>query len=97
MALVASDPLFAFKLGASDIPAIVAVSVSGLAAHYCLAQAFRAGDAMIVIPLDYLRLPLIAVVAWLFLGEALDPYVFVGAAIMIAGILWNLHSEARGR
>jgi drug/metabolite transporter (DMT)-like permease len=53
------------------------------------------GDASLVIPLDFLRLPLIAVVGWLLYGERLDPYVFAGSALIIAGILWNLHAEAR--
>jgi drug/metabolite transporter (DMT)-like permease len=43
----------------------------------------------------FLRLPLIAVIGWLFFGEALDLFVFAGAFLMIVGILWNLRSETR--
>ena len=95
MGLAGSDPLFFYKLGAAQIPSIVGIGVAGLSAHYCLANAFRSGDASLVVPLDFLRLPLIAVVGWLFFGEKLDVLVFVGAAIIIAGILWNLHTEAK--
>ena len=42
------------------------IMISGLASHFCLTNAFRSGDAVIVIPLDFLRIPLIAVVGWLF-------------------------------
>ena len=50
-----------------------------------------------VIPLDFLRIPLIAVVGWMLYGEALDPLVLVGSLCIIAGILWSLRAEARPR
>ena len=43
-----------------------------------MAKAFRYGDASLVIPLDFLRVPLIAIVGWLFFGENVDALVFVG-------------------
>jgi drug/metabolite transporter (DMT)-like permease len=47
------------------------------------------------VPLDFLRIPLIALVGWLFYNEGLDVFVFVGAAVIIAGVVWNLRDEAR--
>jgi uncharacterized membrane protein len=70
------------------------VGLTGLASHYCLANAFRAGDASVVVPLDFLRIPLIAVIGWSFYDERLDLFVFLGAGLIIAGVLWNLRSEA---
>jgi len=95
MALIGSDPLFLTKLGVDQIPAFLGVGISGLASHYCLANAFRSGDATVVVPLDFLRIPLIALVGWLFYNEGLDVFVFVGAAVIIAGVVWNLRDEAR--
>src|SRR6266481_3038974 len=94
LALIASNPLFVTKLGLAQLPAVLGVGISGLASHYCLANAFRWGDASVVVPLDFLRIPLIAVVGWWLYGEQLDVFVFIGAALIIAGILWNLRSEA---
>ncbi len=94
LALIASNPLFVTKLGLAQLPAVLGVGISGLASHYCLANAFRWGDASVVVPLDFLRIPLIAVVGWCLYGEQLDVFVFIGAALIIAGILWNLRSEA---
>ena len=68
--------------------------MSGLASHFCLTQAFRFGDATVVVPLDFMRIPLIALVGWWFYGEALDAYVFAGAALIVLGISWNLRAEA---
>jgi drug/metabolite transporter (DMT)-like permease len=90
-----SQPLFVWKLGAWQIPAIVGIGSAGLIAHYCLANAFRAGDASVVVPLDFMRIPLIAVIGWWLYGETLDVFVFAGAGLIIAGILWNLRAEAR--
>jgi drug/metabolite transporter (DMT)-like permease len=94
LALIASEPLFVTKLNQAQIPAVLGIGVSGLASHYCLTNAFRAGDAGVVVPLDFMRIPLIAVIGWWLYGEPLDVFVFLGAGLIITGILWNLRSEA---
>ena len=95
LALAGSDPLFLLRIDAAGLVAVLALGFFGLSAHYCIAKAFAVGDASLVVPLDFLRLPLIAVVGWALYGETLDPFVFVGSALIIAGIVWNLHAEAR--
>jgi drug/metabolite transporter (DMT)-like permease len=65
--------------------------------HLCLTNAYRHGDAMVVVPLDFLRIPLIAVVAWVLYGERLDPLVLLGSLVIIGGILWSLRAEARAQ
>lgn len=95
LALSGSDPLFVLRIESWQLLPMTGVGVSGLAAHYCMANAFRYGDASVVVPLDFLRVPLIALVGYLFFGESVDALVFVGAAIILAGILWNLRQEAR--
>jgi drug/metabolite transporter (DMT)-like permease len=95
LAFAGSDPLFVTKLATWQIPAVAAIGSAGLISHYCLANAFRAGDATVVVPLDFMRIPLIAVIGWWMYGERLAPFVFAGAALIIVGILWNLRAEAR--
>jgi drug/metabolite transporter (DMT)-like permease len=75
---------------------LVVVSLSGLGAHYCIARAFALADATIVTPMDYLRVPLIAVVGWLAYAEALDPFVLIGGAVIAAANIINLLAERRG-
>jgi drug/metabolite transporter (DMT)-like permease len=79
------------------LPAIVGIGISGLSAHFCLTNALRWADAAIVLPMDYMRIPLIAVIGWWFYGESVDVFVFIGAGVIISGILWNLHAETRRR
>jgi drug/metabolite transporter (DMT)-like permease len=95
LGLAGTDLTFASRLGAHELPALAALGIAGLSAHYCLSNAFRAGDASLVVPLDFLRIPLIAVVGWWLYGEPLDLFVFAGAGLIIAGLLWNLRNEAR--
>ena len=87
--------LFVFRLGSDLALPALALAVAGLTSHYCLTQAFRFGDATVVVPLDFVRIPLIALVGWMFYGEALDGFVFAGAALIICGVLWNLFAESR--
>jgi len=79
--------------GTRDILPLIGVAIAGLTSHYCLSNAFRGGDATLVVPLDFMRIPLIAVVGWAFYGESLDIFVLLGALIIIAGVLWNLRAE----
>jgi drug/metabolite transporter (DMT)-like permease len=76
---------------------VLLVALAGLTAHYGLAAAFARADALIVAPLDFIRLPLIALVgAWLY-GETLGAGVAIGAGIVVVGNLVNLWSERRAR
>lgn len=94
LAMLGSDPRSYLALGVVHLLPICAVALSGLASHFCLAQAFRSGDASLVVPLDFMRIPLIALVGWWLYGERLDAYVFLGAGLIVLGVLWNLRAEA---
>lgn len=96
---------FPLSLIGSDLGALLAfewrhilpatgVGIAGLTSHYCLSNAFRVGDAMLVVPLDFMRIPLIAVVGWAFYAEPLDVFVLIGALVIITGVVWNLRSES---
>jgi drug/metabolite transporter (DMT)-like permease len=78
----------------ADAPWIIAVGASGLVAHFCLTRAFRLADAMIVVPIDFLRMPLIAVVGILFYNEPLDIAILLGAAVIFAGTYYSIRRES---
>ncbi len=92
---LAGNPGAFLHLNASAILPLLGVGIAGTSSHYCLTNAFRAGDATVVVPLDFMRIPLIAVVGWALYGESLDIFVLLGALIIIMGVLWNLRSEAK--
>ena len=80
----------------NDIPWILLVGVTGLTAHYSITKAFLLADATLILPIDFLRLPLIAVVGFLFYSEGVDLTLFAGAIIIFAGNYYNIRLEARG-
>jgi drug/metabolite transporter (DMT)-like permease len=80
---------------AENLPWILVVGVTGLSAHYALTSALGYAPASIVAPMEFVRLPLIAVVGMLVYGEPLRATVFVGAALIVTGNLVNLRAETR--
>ena len=95
MNLAGSDLTVFARLDPSLTLPLLGIATAGLAIHYCLANAFRCGDAIAVIPMDFLRVPLIAAIGWAFYGEHPDAFVFAGAALVFAGVLWNVRGEAQ--
>jgi len=97
LALLDADPLFLARLDGSHVLPALGVALGGLASHFYLANALRWGDATIVIPIDFLRIPLIALIAWAVYGEPIDVFVFAGAGLIVLGVVWNLRAETEGR
>jgi drug/metabolite transporter (DMT)-like permease len=93
LALLGSDPRSYLALGAGDLLPMGGIALSGLLSHFCVARAFRHGDASLVVPMDFMRVPLIAFVGWWLYGERLDAYVFLGVSLIVFGISRNLHAE----
>jgi drug/metabolite transporter (DMT)-like permease len=78
----------------ADLPWIAAMGFAGLASHFCMTRAFRLADATLVVPIDFLRLPLIAAIGALFYGEPLEFSVLLGAAVMFAGTYYSIRRES---
>ena len=81
LALTGSEFRNFLNLGEAQALPLLGVAVSGLTSYFRLTQAFRSGDATVVVPLDFMRIPLIAFVGWWLYGEALDAWVFAGAGL----------------
>jgi drug/metabolite transporter (DMT)-like permease len=73
-------------------PWLIVLSFVGTYSHYCMARAMLHADATVVIPMDFLRVPLAALVGWLVYSEKIDAYVAAGAALILVGNLLNLKS-----
>lgn len=58
-------------------------------------RAFSMAEASIVAPLDYVRLPFIAIVAYIAFGEVLDGLSIVGALIITASAIYIVRRAAR--
>ncbi len=71
------------------------IAVAGLVAHLCLTQALALAPASVVIPIDFARLPLIALVGMLLYGEPLDLNVLLGGAVIFLANYLNIRHETR--
>jgi drug/metabolite transporter (DMT)-like permease len=73
---------------------LVVIAICGTFSHYCMARAMLYADATVVLPMDFLRVPLTAAAGWLIYSERLDAFTLVGAALILAGNLLNLKASA---
>src|SRR5882757_8363880 len=71
---------------------IVVIAFCGTFCHYCMARAMLYADATVVLPMDFLRVPLTATAGWLIYSERLDMFTVLGAALILAGNLLNLRA-----
>ena len=76
-------------------PWVVAVAIAGLGAHFCLTKALSVAPAIVVVPFDFARLPIIAIIGALVYNEALDPWVILGALIIFGANYLNLVTPER--
>ena len=72
---------------------LLAAAITALAAHYCLSRALSYADAAVVMPIDYLRLPLIMLAAWWLYGETVSVWLLLGAVLIVAANALGLYLE----
>ncbi|MBN8293605.1 DMT family transporter [Rhodobacter sp. NTK016B] len=78
-------------------PWLVVIALTGLSAHFSLTSALRHAPATLVAPMEFARLPIIALVGFALYAEPLDPFVFLGAAIIFSANFANLVLGSRRR
>src|SRR5262249_47026202 len=91
LALIPSLPNWVWP-SAALWPWVLVVALTALSAHYCLARAFQLADATVVVPMDFLRLPLIALLGLVLYGEGLTVWVGLGAAMILLAAWLNVRS-----
>ena len=72
---------------------VLTVGICGLTAHFCITKALALAPAIVVIPLDFLRLPLISLIGFLAYNEAFEWAVAFGAMLIFTAVLVNLQAE----
>ena len=78
----------------ATLPWLVLIGISGITAHFSLTTALSMAPASTVGPVDFARLPIIAVVGAIFYAEPIQPSLFAGAALIFLGIWITLRSGA---
>ncbi len=82
---------------AMTLPWLLLIGAAGLLAHFCLTKALSIAPASTVVPFDFARLPLIAVVGALFYNESLDVFIFLGGAVIFAANYLNIRASSPKR
>lgn len=75
------------------MPWALVVGVTGLSAHLCMTKALNLADATVVIPMDFMRLPLIALVGFVVYSEGFDAFLLIGALVMFSGNYVSIRRE----
>jgi drug/metabolite transporter (DMT)-like permease len=79
----------------ATLPLIVLVGCAGLLAHLCITSALKLAPVMIIAPIDFLRLPIIALIGASFYSEAINVWVIIGAMIVFGANFLNIWSESK--
>jgi S-adenosylmethionine uptake transporter len=58
-----------------------------------MARALKIADASVIFPMDFLRVPLIAVVGYLIYGETLDIWVIAGGLLIFLANYYLIQRE----
>ncbi len=72
------------------LPEIGLLGLQGVLGAVCMmvmTKAMSLADASVIAPADFLRLPFVAVLAWLLFNEAAAPSTWIGAALVFAATL----------
>ncbi|MEM1273940.1 MAG: DMT family transporter [Pseudomonadota bacterium] len=88
------DGQISWPTGADWIPLGI-IAIAGLSAHYCLTTALTLAPASVVMPLDFVRLPAIAIVGMAFYDEPLSIAVLLGAAMIFGANYLNIIASQR--
>lgn len=76
-------------------PWVALIAICGLMAHFCLTSALSLAPAAIVVPVDFTRLPIIALVGVALYAEPVDPMVILGAILIFGANYWNIWKETQ--
>ena len=78
-------------------PWILLIAFTGTFSHFCMARALAYADATVIMPMDFLRVPLSALIGWLLYSEQIDIFTAAGAALILLGNLLNLPRRNRAK
>jgi drug/metabolite transporter (DMT)-like permease len=73
---------------------VIVVAFCGTFSHYCFARAMQHADATVVVPMDFLRVPLSALAGWAVYAERVDMLTVLGVVLILGGNLLNLRQPA---
>ncbi|MEC8726730.1 MAG: DMT family transporter [Pseudomonadota bacterium] len=74
---------------------VLGFAIAGVGAQFCLTRSFGLAEASLVSPVLFLRLPLIAVIAFLVWGQTTEIWTWLGAAVIFVATTWMTRVETK--
>ena len=74
---------------------LLVIGLMALSAHFCMAKAMAHAEVSTVVTLDFLRLPLIALIGVVFYAEPFEVAILLGGALMMTGNMLNIAASRR--
>ena len=81
--------------GVGDIPLLVALGVCTVGAQQCQTRAFRVAPASVVVIVNYVQLPMIALLGWMVFGQSTDLWTWIGAAVICSSTYYVSYRESQ--
>ncbi|MDC5840596.1 DMT family transporter [Vibrio europaeus] len=72
---------------------LLVIGSTSLSAHYCMTKAMQCAEVSFVVTMDFLRLPMIALVGVMLYSEPFEISLVFGAALMLLGNLIGISSS----
>ncbi len=73
---------------------LLVIAFCGTYSHFCMTHALTHADATVVVPMDFLRVPIAALTGWAVYAERVYILTAAGAALILTGNLLNLKGAA---
>ncbi len=80
---------------AANTPWLILIALAGLVAHFCITKALMLAPAAVVMPVDFARLPLIALLGYILFQEVLGPAFIIGGVLILSANYLNIRAESR--
>lgn len=77
----------------NELPLIIFLTITSLLAHLSLSSALKNSDATVILPIDYIRLPLIAVIGWYYYDEIMTYNIIIGSSLIIFGTIFFVKND----
>ncbi|MBT3361245.1 MAG: DMT family transporter [Rhodospirillaceae bacterium] len=94
MALLASIPVWTWPSWYA-LAWLVFQGLLGVVAQLCFSKALQFGDASTLVPIDFLRLPIIAVIGFAAFGEVPGLWTWAGATVIFLAVILLVRDERR--
>ena len=78
-----------------QVPWLLALGLVANTYIYGMTRALKIAETSLVMPFDFLRMPAAALAGYVFFAEMLDPWAWLGAAIIFASALYIANRELR--